>query len=184
MDEAVVRAKMQPVLDLTLKDVSSIRTGRAAPSLIEDIIISAYGGTGRLRLVELATITTPDSQTLLISPWDKSIIGEIKQSILTANIGVNPSMDSDAIRISFPPMTTEDREKYVKLLSTKIESGRIMIRQVRGEFMHEIKKVFAEKTISEDEKFQREKNLQKITDDFMAKIEEIFQRKKSELMQI
>lgn len=184
MDEAVVRAKMQSVLDLTLKDASSIRTGRATASLIEDIIISAYGGTQRLRLVELATITTPDSQTLLISPWDKSIIGEIKQGILAANMGINPAVDSDAIRLAFPPMTSEDRDKYVKLLSAKIESGRIMIRQVRGEFMHEIKKVFAEKTISEDEKFRREKNLQKITDDFMAKIEEIFQRKRSELMQI
>jgi len=121
---------------------------------------------------------------LVIEPWDKSIIGEIRQGIVAANIGLNPVIDAEILRISLPPLTSEDREKYVKLLSTKLENGKIMIRQVRGDFMHEIKKAFEVKELSEDEKFGQEKSLQEITDEFIDKIEEDGERKKQELLQI
>ncbi|MBI4157869.1 ribosome recycling factor [Candidatus Woesebacteria bacterium] len=184
MDEASVNSKMQQVVDLVSADVGAIRTGRATPALVEGLEISAYGGTQKLKLIELATISAPDTQTLVIDPWDKSIIGEIRQGILVANIGMNPSIDGEILRIVMPPLTTEDREKYVKLLSAKLENGRVMIRQVRGEAMHDIKKRFEEKEISEDEKFGQEKHLQKLTDEFVAKIEAIGERKKQELLQI
>src|SRR3989344_3218313 len=184
MDESQVASKMQKVLELVGSDVASIRTGRATPALVEDIAVSVYGGTQKLKIQELATITVPDPQSLVISPWDKSIIGEIKQGILAANIGLTPSIDAEIIRISLPPMTTEDREKYVKLLSTKIENGRVMIRQIRGDVMHDLKKDFEERNITEDEKFGNEKRLQALTDEFIGKIEEIGERKKEELQQI
>ena len=184
MDESEVRFKMGQVLSLVTSDVGVIRTGRAAPSLVEGLELSLYGGTQRLKLQEVATISTPDAQSLIIDPWDKSIIGEIRQGILAANVGMNPSIDGELIRISMPPLTTEDREKYVKLLSTKLEGGRVMIRQIRSDQMHEMKKKFEAKEITEDEKFNFEKHLQELTDEYVGKIEEIGKKKEQELLQI
>ncbi len=184
MDESSIRSKMQVVLDLVNADIAGIRTGRAVPALVEGLSVDVYGGQQKLKIQELATISAPDSQTLVIDPWDKSIIGEIRQGILVANIGLNPSIDGEIIRISLPPLTTEDREKYVKLLSTKLENGRIMVRQARGDVMHEIKKQFDAKEITEDEKFAQEKKTQDITDEFIAKIDAEKKKKRQELLQI
>lgn len=184
MDESSVRIKMQSAVDAVISDISGIRTGRATSSLVENIVCPAYGGTQRLRVLELATISIPDPTQIIISPWDKSIIGDIKKGILEANIGMNPSVDGEVLRISMTPLTTEDREKYVKLLSVKLENGKVNVRQVRADEMHEIKKKFEEKEITEDENFAFEKKLQEITDEFIKKIEEIGEKKKVELMQI
>jgi len=184
MDEASIRTRMQEAFSLVTSDVGTIRTGRATPALVEDIEISAYGGTQKLKVKEIGTISTPDTQTLVIEPWDKSIVGEVRQGILTANTGLNPSIDGVLLRISLPPLTSEDREKYVRLLSTKLENGKVMIRQIRGDAMRDIKKSFEDKEISEDEKFNSEKRLQEITDEFIGKIDETGERKKQELLQI
>lgn len=184
MDEASVSSKMQGVVNNLGNDIAGIRTGRATPSLVENIVVPAYGGTQRLKVVELASITCPDPAQIVISPWDKSIIGDIRKGIELANIGMNPSIDGEIIRIVMPPMTTEDREKYVKLLSEKLEVGRVMIRQERADEMHEIKKKFEAKELSEDEKFAAEKRLQELTDQFIGKIEEMGEKKKQELLQI
>jgi len=142
MDESSIRAKMQSTLDVVTSDIAGIRTGRATPALVENIICPAYGGTQRLKVVELATITAPDPTQIIINPYDKSIIGDIRKGIEEANIGMNPSIDGEIIRITMAPLTTEDREKYVKLLSGKLENGKVMMRQVRADEMHEIKKKF------------------------------------------
>lgn len=184
MDEGVAVSKMQQVVDLVTSDIGGIRTGRATPALVEGLSLPVYGGQQKLKLQELATISAPDTQTLVIEPWDKSIIGEIKQGIQLANLGMNPMIDGEIIRISLPPLTTEDRESYIKLLSTKLENGRVMIRQIRGDAMHEIKKSFEAKEISEDEKFSQEKHLQELTDEFIAKIEEVGEKKRGELTQL
>lgn len=184
MDETILRSQMDRVLELLVTDVGSIRTGRASSALVESLEVAVYGGQQKLKVLELATITVPDPQTIVIDPWDKSIIGEIRQGILAANIGMNPNIDGEIIRISMPPLTTEDREKYVKLLATKLENAKIMIRQIRGDAMHIIKKAFEVKEITEDEKFSREKKLQELTDEFVGKIDEIGESKKSELLQI
>jgi len=175
---------MQIGFDAVVSDISGVRTGRAMPSLVEGIVCPAYGGTQRLKIMELASITSPDPNQIIINPWDKSIIGDIKKGILFANIGLTPNIDGELIRIIIPPLTTEDREKYVKILSTKLEAGRIMIRQVRADEMHEIKKKFEAKEITEDEKFAFEKKLQEITDEFVGKIEEAGEKKKADLLQI
>lgn len=184
MNESSIVTKMQSTLDMVASDIAGVRTGRASSSLVENIVCPAYGGTQRLRVVELASIASPDPTQILISPWDKSIIGDIRKGIVEANIGLNPSIDGEVIRIIIPPMTTEDREKYVKLLSGKLESGKVAIRQVRGDEMHELKKKFEAKEITEDEHFAFEKKLQEITDGFIGKIEEMGEKKKAELLQI
>ena len=184
LDETSVKNKMQEVVSLVSTDIGSIRTGRATPALVEDIKIAAYGGTQQMKVNELATITAPDNQTLVLEPFDKSIIGEIRKGILAANVGLNPGIDGEIIRISLPPLTSEDREKYIKLLGTKIENGKIMIRQIRGDAMGDIKDAYEEKNISEDEKFTQEKKLQELTDTFTDKIEEMGERKEKELRQV
>lgn len=175
---------MTAVAELVASDVAGIRTGRATSALVEDLQVAVYGGAQRLKVNELSTITTPDAQTVIIDPWDKSIIGEIRKGIEIANIGLSPSIDGEIIRMVLAPMTTEDREKYVKLLHTKIENGRIMIRQIRGDIMKDLKDAFQNKEISEDEKFNFEKSLQQITDEFVAKMEEIGKVKEVEILQI
>lgn len=184
MDEQSASSKFQKVIDIIAGDIAGVRTGRATPSLVENIIVPAYGGTQRMRIMELSSITSPDPTQIVISPWDKSIIGDIKKGILEANIGMNPSIDGEIIRIVIPPLTTEDREKYVKILSQKLENGRVMVRQVRADEMHEIKNKFEEKIMTEDEKFAAEKKLQDLTDQFIAKIEAMGEKKKAELLQI
>ena len=184
MDEASLKQKMQGVVTMAAGDIGAIRTGRATPSLVEDIMVPAYGGQQRMRVMELASITAPDTQTLVISPWDKSIIGDIKKGLLEANLNLNPNIDGEVIRLSFPPLTGEDREKYVKLLGTKVEAGKVMVRQVRGDELKDIHKAAEDKTITEDDKFDQEKRLQEITDEYIKKIEEMGEKKKHELLQV
>lgn len=174
----------EKVLENLQSDISGIRTGRATPSLVENIVVPAYGGTQRLRIMEVASISSPDPSQIVISPWDKSIIGDIRKGILEANLNMNPSIDGEIIRIVMQPLTTEDREKFVKLLSQKLEVGRVAIRQVRADEMHEIKKKFEAKEITEDDKRDQEIKLQALTDSFIAKIEEMGEKKKAELLQI
>jgi len=184
MREDTVKKKMGEVVDLVTSDVASIRTGRAGPSLVEDLVVAVYGGQQRLRVNELATINISDAQAIVIDPWDKSIIGEIKKGIDAANVGLTPIIDGEIIRINLPPLTTEDREKFVKLLNTKLENGKIMVRQARGDAMRGIKDAFEEKELTEDEKFNQEKRLQEVTDSYIEKIDNIGSKKKEELLQV
>lgn len=181
MDETNIRQRMQSVLDEVRQDAGTIRTGRATPALVENVVISAYGGGQRLRVMELATITAPDPQSIIISPWDKSIIGDIRKGIEQANIGLNPVIAGEVIRINIPPLTSEDRENYIRILHQKLETGRIIVRQIRQEGMHEVRDAFDKKEISEDQKVLREKNLQEITDEYIGKIGEVGEAKESEL---
>ena len=184
MDEPQVSSKMQSSVTAVAGDIAGIRTGRATPALVENIIVPAYGGTQRLRVMEVGSITSLDPTQIVISPWDKSIIGDIKKGILEANIGMNPNIDGEVIRIVVPPLTTEDREKYVKLLSQKLENGRVMVRQVRADEMHDIKKKFEAKEITEDERKDNEKRLQDLTDKFVGIVETKGESKKQELLQL
>ncbi len=184
MGEDDTLKRMLEVLDLVTSDIASIRTGRATPAIVQDLKVAVYGGQQKLKVNELATINTEDAQSIVIDPWDKSVIGEIRSGILKANIGLNPLIDGEIIRISLSPLTTEDREKFVKLLSKKVEQGRIMIRQIRGEGIKSIKEAFEKKEVTEDEKFNQEKRLQELTDEFVSNIDELGEAKKRELVQI
>lgn len=181
MDQNEISQRMQSVIDNVRQDISGIRTGRVTPALVEDIMVEAYGGTSRLRIMELASITVQDAQSLLITPWDKQVLAEIRKGIELANIGLNPAMTGEAIRIVLPPLTAEDREKYIKLLHQKLENGRISVRQARQDGMRDIKKGFEDKTITEDEREAQEKKVQELTDQFIGQIDEIGKAKETEL---
>lgn len=178
LDEA--KQKMQKVLEVLQNDLATVRTGRAMPSLVENIVVSVYGGSTKLKLMEVATIGASDPQTLLITPFDNSIIGEIQKSIEVANVGLTPTIDSTHIRISIPPLSEERRQQLIHVMKQKLENGRIMIRQVRHEAMIETKK----QQLSEDETARLEKEIQKATDDLMSHIDAMGRKKEEELLQI
>lgn len=176
-----LKGRMHRVLDLLKNDIASIRTGRASPSLIENIVINAYAGTTRLKVVELATITATDTQTLTITPFDGSIIGEIQKGIQEANIGLNPVIDTPIIRISIQPLSQERRQELIHLMKQKLENGKVMIRQARQEAMNELKK---DVSLSEDELIRLEKEVQKVTDDFIEKMDMLGKQKETDLLKI
>ncbi len=180
----VIILKMQKVLEVLKTDLATVRTGRAAPSLVENIVISSYGGTQKLKVMELATINATDIHTLLITPFDGSIIGEIQKGIMEANVGLTPTIDGQAIRISIPLLSEERRQELIHLMKQKLENGKIMVRQVRHEAMIDIKKQYTNKEISQDEQLRLEKEVQNSTDKIMGEIEGLGKRKEEELMQI
>lgn len=179
-----MRQKMEAAVTAVRDDISSIRTGRATPAIVAGIVVTAYGGSQKLRIVELATITTPDPRTILISPWDKSVIFDIKRAIEENKSGLNPQVGEDVIRVSLPPMTEEDRQSFVKLLGQKLENGKISIRRVRQDAMGDVEAAFERKEFGEDEKFQREEGVQKLTDEYVGKIEQMGKQKEAELLSV
>ena len=183
MDLNNVRDKMAKALQVLAEDLSTLRTGQASPALIEKIIVEAY--EGKFPLVELATIMTSGPNQLLVTPFDQTIIGNIHRSLsMDRNLGLMAIVDANVIRVQIPPLTQERRQEFTKLLHQKLEAGRVMIRQARHEKMADINQAFEAKQMSEDEKFRLQQELQKITDEFNEKIEEIGQRKEKELLAI
>lgn len=175
------KQRMSKVLELIKNDLATIRTGRAAPSLVENIVINAYSGTAKLKVMELATVVASDTQTLTITPFDHSILAEIQKGLVEANIGLNPANDGNVIRISIPPLSQERREQLIHLMKQKLENGRIMIRQARQDAMHEIKK---DENLSEDEVKRQEKEIQRLTDEMMEHVDHSGKQKEQELMQM
>ena len=181
MDLGDIPQRMSKAVEFVKQDVATIRTGKATPALVENIIINAYGGTTKMKIVELATITVSDSQTLVITPYDQSIIGDIRRDIVGANVGLTPVLDNQIIRIAVPMLTGERRQEYVKMLHKKLEDGRVKVRQIRHDKMSEMKRLFEEKTLIEDERVRLEEELQKVTDKMMLEIENLGQAKETEL---
>lgn len=175
------KKKIEKVLDILNGDLSTIRTGRATPALVENIVISAYGGSTKLKVVELATIGSSDAATLVLTPFDPSIAHEIQKGIEAANVGFSPVIDGNIIRISIPPLSQDRRAELIKAMKHKLENGRIMVRQVRHDAMDTIKKEYEGR---EDDIKRLEKEVQKIVDDTMGTIEDWGSQKESELLQI
>ncbi|HET9947215.1 MAG TPA: ribosome recycling factor [Patescibacteria group bacterium] len=174
-------SRMQKVLDVIKADIATVRTGRATPSLVENVIVNAYGGAAKLKIMELATVGASDPQTLVITPFDATTLGEINKAIQEANIGYSPVVDSSVIRISIPPLSLERRQELIHLMHQKLENGRILIRQARQDGMNEIKK---DDELSEDEQKRLEKEIQRVTDEFMGNVDSLGKQKEEELLQL
>lgn len=178
------KKRMQKVLEVLRNDIATVRTGRATPALVENVVVSVYGGTQRLKIMELGTIGASDPQTLIVTPFDSSITAEIQKGILEANIGLTPSADGNIIRITIPQLSEERRVELIKLMKQKLENGRIMIRQVRQDARNAVRKQHIDKEISEEETYRIEKEIQKVTDEIMLLVLEMERKKEKELMQI
>jgi len=186
MDNTVseMRQRMQQSLGILQADLATVRTGRAMPSLVENIVINVYGGTQKLKIKELATIAASDPQTLVLSPFDPSITDEIQKGIMEANIGLTPSSDGNVIRISIPPLSEERRRDLIKLMKQKLENGKIAIRQIRQDARNIVRKQHLDKEISEEQMYRLDQEIQKITDEIILAVDEMGSKKEAELLQI
>jgi len=171
---------MDKIMSLFANDIASIRTGRATPGLIENVIVVVYGGQ-KMRLIELGSISVPDVRSLTFQPWDQALIREISNGIAVANTGMTPIVDGQVIRMNLPMLTVEQREDYVKLLGRKLEAARVMIRDARADFRNDLQKGKQDKTVSEDGFKRDETELQKITDEFVKKLEDLAGKKEVEI---
>lgn len=172
--------KLEKIISDLKSEVSSLRTGRATPALVEDLEIEAYGV--RQLLKSLAAISSPEPRQILIQPWDKSLLPAIEKAIQASPLGLNPIADKDTIRLSLPALTEERKRDLVKLLKEKMELSRIQVRRLRDEVMKEIAAKEKTREISEDEKFRQKQEMEKIVWECNKKIEELGQAKEREIM--
>ncbi len=171
--------KFSDIEEHLLKDLSSVRAGRANPKLVEDIEAEAYGQ--KMPIKQLANVTVADPTLLIVQPWDKTILPEIKKAIELAETGINPISDGDTLRLPIPAMTEERRQEYVKIMKTKVEEARIAVRQIRKEVLNGLEAEKKDKIISEDEFSSQEKELQNEVDKCNEKLDQIASEKEAEL---
>jgi len=172
----------QAAIDHLQKELSVLRTGRANPVLVEDVKVTAYDST--MDLKSMASINVPDSQTLSIEPWDKSLLQTIEKAIRDANLGFSPAVDGEVIRISMPPMTEENRKQMVKMAKEKLEEAKVSIRSIREGTRDSVIKLEKAKEIGEDEKFRIFEDLEKLTKSFQEQIEDMGKKKEEEIMKV
>ncbi|MFA6428380.1 MAG: ribosome recycling factor [Candidatus Buchananbacteria bacterium] len=163
-------------------DISGLRTNRANPDMVEKVVVEAYGTP--TPLVQLASIAVPEARSIVIMPWDKSLLKDIEKGILAANLGLNPVNEGTQLRISMPQLTEESRKDLVKLLNQKLEQGRQVIRKLRDKIREEINATEKAKEISEDKKFELLKELDEKTQEFNEKIKKIGEEKEKEITTI
>ena len=176
----MLKEKLNKIVDHLKSEIASLRTGRATPALVEDLPVDYYGTKTPLKA--LASISTPDARQILIQPWDKNAVQPIEKAIQTSPLGLNPVVDSSAIRLNLPQLTEERKKDLVKVLKQKLEEGKIQVRKIREEAIKEIDALEKDKKISEDEKFRKRQETQKIVDEINKKIEEIGMGKEKEIM--
>ncbi|MDA3840124.1 MAG: ribosome recycling factor [Patescibacteria group bacterium] len=170
------------IMEYFKKDISSIRTGRANPAVLEGVMVEAYGVKTPLNGV--ANINVADSQSLLVAPWDKSVIKDVEKAIVDADLGLGVMNDGEKIRLTVPQMTEENRKELVKKLNEKMEKSRISVRQLRDDIKDGIEKDEKEKEISEDDKFSSIKELDERIREFNDEIKNIRDSKEADIMTI
>jgi len=176
------KQRMQGALDVLEDDLIAIRTGRASPALVEKLQVEYYGSN--LSLIQLATISVPESRQLLIRPFDAASLKAIERAILASDLGLNPSNDGKAIRLILPPLTEERRRDLVKLVHNRVEEARVAARNVRRDCIKDLREFEQEKLISEDELKHGEEEVQKLTDKYILDITAIGERKEREILEI
>jgi len=178
---AELRQKMNKSVDALKKDFRKIRTGRASTALLDGIKVDCYDT--QMPIDQVATISAPESRLITIQPWDQSIMGNLEKSILKSELGLTPMNDGKIIRISIPPLTEERRIELAKLARKMAEDNKISIRNFRREANDMFKELKAEKEISEDELYKSQDDVQKITDEFIQKVDETTAKKEQEIIE-
>lgn len=175
------RKQMEQSLEHYKNQILKIRTGRASTSLLDGVYVDYYGSSTPLN--QIANVSTPDARTIMISPYDKSMLQSIEKAIQTADLGFNPQNDGNVLRVPVPPLTEERRKEFVKLAKKYAEEGKVAIRNIRRDFMEELKKEEKNKLITEDEQKKGSEQLQKITDDYISRLDTIVADKEKELLE-
>jgi len=176
------RAHMQKSLEHFAHELTHIRAGRATPGMVDEVRVEAYGQ--QMPLNQVASVSAPQSDLIVIQPWDKSTLGPIERAILAANLGFTPTNDGTLIRISLPPLTEERRRELAKAARAQAEEAKIAVRNVRRSSKDEIKKAVDAESLSEDMRFEAEERLQELTDEFTGKIDDVLERKEKEIMSV
>lgn len=173
---------MEKAIDFMMHEFAAIRTGKASPALVETIDVHTYGSS--MKLKALALITCPEPRLLVIQPFDASTLKDIEKAILESNVGITPAIDGKVIRLRVPELSEERRKDLVRTVHKVAEEGRVRIRASRREAMDEAKKIQKAGTITEDDLTRSEKEIQKLTDKFVASVEEHVKHKEAELLTV
>jgi len=179
---ADAESRMGKSVDSLRAELIKIRTGRAHPSLLDQIMVDYYGTDTPIN--QVANVTVEDSRTLAVAPWEKQMVAVVEKAILNSGLGLNPSTAGNLIRIPMPPLTEERRRELVKVVKNDGESAKIAIRNIRRDANSDFKDLLKEKEVSEDESRQAEDNIQKITDKYVSSVDEVITVKEKELMEI
>lgn len=173
------KEEFNQAIEFLKHDISSLRTGRATPALVEDVQVEAYGVKQPLKAV--ASISVQDAKTLVVSPWDKSVLQAVESAIRLSSIGLNPVNDGKILRLPLPELSQERRQDLIKILHQKLESARVAVRKIREDARKEIDTQEKNKEISEDDKYKFQEDLEKLVKDFNDKIKLVGEEKEKEI---
>ncbi len=176
------RQRMDKALESVRRDFSTVRTGKASPAILDTVRVEAYGS--QMPLNQLATVSVPEARMLIIQPFDQSMMGAIEKAIQTADLGLNPANDGRVIRVPVPALTEERRKEFVRVLHKMGEDGRVSVRQARKDANDEIKQRQKDGELSDDEVRREQDQVQKLTNDYVSKIDELLQHKEVEVMEV
>ena len=174
--------KMETAVQAFSRNLATVRAGRANPSLLDNVVVEYYGAPTPLN--QLATVGAPEARLLVVTPFDKSAIQDIEKAIQKADLGLTPANDGNVIRINIPPLTEERRRDLTKIVGKFAEESRVQVRNIRREANDQLKKLEKDGTITEDELRANQDEVQKITDDFIRKIDELAKNKEEEIMEV
>ena len=174
--------KMDRAIDALKRDLNTLRTGRATPSLIENISVDYYGVPTPLK--QIASISAPDARAILVQPWDKQSLREIEKSLMKSEMGFNPANDGNLITVPIPPLNQERRQDLVRLLKRKLEDGKVSVRNVRRDGLENLRKLERDKSTSQDENRRAQDQLQKATVEHTKTIDQVGTAKETEIMQV
>lgn len=179
---ADARERMRKAVDALRRDLAGIRGGRASPGLVEHIKVEYYGQPTPLN--QLASIHVPEARVMTIQPWDRNAVGPIQKAIQQSDLGINPSVDGNLIRLVFPQLTEQRRRELVKLVEKRVEEARVAVRNIRRDEVERFRKAERNKEISTDEAARAQDELQKTTDRFISEIDKLGKEKEAELMEV
>ena len=176
------RGGMDKAVEALRRDLSKVRTGRASVAILDDVRVDYYGTPTPLN--QVGSLTVPEPRLINIQPWEKKLIPEIERAIQKSDLGINPTSDGITIRLAFPPLTEERRKDMVKQVKKMGEEGKIAVRNARRDANEALKKLLKDKAVSEDDEKRGEKEIQELTDDYVARIDKIVADKEKELLEI
>lgn len=175
-------ARMGKAVEATRHDFAAIRTGRASPALLDRLEVEAYGATVPLK--QVASVSSPDGRSLVVSAYDKATVAGIKKAIETSDLGLNPNVDGQNVRLSFPPLTEERRKDLVKVVHKRGEEGKVAIRAIRHKSVDAVKTLLRDHKITEDENKRANDQLQKMTDKYVKDVDALVAAKEKEIMEV
>ena len=175
-------ARMGKAVKATRRELSSLRSGRASPSLLDNVTVDYYGVSSPLN--QLASISAPEARLLVVQPWDKASLQSIEKSLMSSDLGLNPSNDGNVVRVPIPPLTQERREELVRVLRRKVEEGRVAVRNIRRDYLEELRDLERNKATSQDEVRRAQEQLQRITDAHIDQIEQLSSAKEVEILEV